>query len=83
MDTLSKWVIRHRLWVGLFWLAVTAVGVVLAPSVSSRLKSGNHVNTATYRADQQIAQRFGGVTSDPGVLTLNFPAGQTGICQVN
>lgn len=77
MDTLSKWVIRRRLWVGLFWLAITLIGVVLAPSVSGRLKSGNHVNTAAYRANQQIAARFGGVTSDPGVLTLNFPAGQT------
>jgi len=45
--------------------------------VSGRLQPGNHVNTAAYRANEQIAARFGGVTSDPGVLTLNFPAGQT------
>ncbi len=77
MDALSKWVIRHRLWVGLFWVAITAVGIFLAPSVSGRLKSGNQLTTAAYRANQQIAARFGGVTSDPGVLTLNFPTGQT------
>jgi len=35
------------------------------------------VNTAAYRADQQIAASYGGATSDPGVVTLNLPAGQT------
>jgi len=77
MDAASRWVVRHRLWVGLFWLAITIVGGVLAPSVSGRLKGGNTVNTAAYRADQQIAASYGGATSDPGVVTLNLPAGQT------
>ena len=77
MDAVSRWVVRHRLWVGLFWLAITIVGGVLAPSVSGRLKGGNTVNTAAYRADQQIAASYGGATSDPGVVTLNLPAGQT------
>ena len=77
MDAVSRWVVRHRLWVGLFWLAITIVGAVLAPSVSGRLKGGNTVNTAAYRADQQIAASYGGATSDPGVVTLNLPAGQT------
>ncbi|MBM9503173.1 MMPL family transporter [Actinacidiphila acididurans] len=77
MDVLSGWVARHRLLVGLLWLAVTVVGLVMAPSVSGRLKSGNHMNTAAYRADQQIAQRYGGATSDPGVLVLDLPSGQT------
>ncbi len=77
MDAVSRWVVRHRLWVGLFWLAITIVGAVLAPSVSGRLKGGNTVNTAAYRADQQIAASYGGATSDPGVVTLNLPAAQT------
>lgn len=77
MDTLSGWVVRHRLWVGLLWLAVTIVGLVIAPSVSGRLKPGNHVNSDAYRADEQIAKQYGGATSDPGVLVLDFPAGQT------
>jgi RND superfamily putative drug exporter len=77
MDALSRWVTRHRLIVGLLWLAITIVGVVLAPSVSGRLKSGNHLHSAAYTADVQIAKLYGGATSDPGVLTLNLPAGQT------
>jgi len=63
--------------VGLVWLAITIVGIVLAPSVSSRLKSGNHVHSAAYTANQPIAKQYGGATSDPGVLVLDVPAGQT------
>lgn len=77
MDALSRWVTRHRLIVGLLWLGITIVGVLLAPSVSGRLKSGNHLHTAAYTANAQIAKQYGGATSDPGVLTLNLPAGQT------
>lgn len=77
MNALSRWVTRHRLVVGLLWLAITVVGVVLAPSVSGRLKSGNHLHSAAYTADAQIAKQYGGVTSNPGVLTLNVAAGQS------
>jgi RND superfamily putative drug exporter len=77
MERLGRWVVRHRLIVGLIWLAITVIGVLLAPSLSSRLVSGNHVNGPGYRADAQIARQYGGATSDPGVLVLNFPAGTT------
>lgn len=76
MDALSAWVTRHRLTVGLLWLAITIVGLVLAPSVSSRLTSGNHLNSAAARADVQLANHYGGATSDPAVLVLDLPAGQ-------
>ncbi|MEZ0094880.1 MMPL family transporter [Streptacidiphilus sp. EB129] len=77
MDTLSRWVTRHRLLVGLLWVVITVVGLVLAPSVSGRLKPGNHLSGAAYTADVQIAKQYGGVTSDPGVLVLNLSSGQT------
>jgi RND superfamily putative drug exporter len=77
MDALGRWVTGHRLTVGLLWLAVTVAGIVLAPSVSGRLVSGNHVNTAAYRADVALARSYGGVTSDPGVLIVDLAAGHT------
>lgn len=76
MDGLARFAMRHRLWVGIGWLVITIVGVVLAPSVSGRLKSGNHMNTAAYRANEALARRYGGVTSDPGVVVLDAPLGQ-------
>jgi RND superfamily putative drug exporter len=77
VEVLSRWVTRHRWIVGSLWLVITAVGIVLAPSVSGRLKPGTHLHSAAYTADQQIARQYGGATSDPGVLVLDLPAGQT------
>ncbi|NUR03746.1 MAG: MMPL family transporter [Streptomyces sp.] len=77
MERLATWVTRHRLAVGLLWLVVTAVGVVLAPSLSSRLQPGNHVSGPGFTANTAIAAHYGGAASDPGVLILNAPPGQT------
>src|SRR5713101_412994 len=76
MDTLSRWVTRYRWIVGAVWLAITVVGVLAAPSLSSRLHPGAHFNSAAYTATQQIASHYGGATENPGVLTLNLPPGQ-------
>jgi len=77
VEALSSWVVRHRLIVALVWLAVTVVGVVVAPSVSGRLKSGVSLDSPAYTANQQIARHYGGATSVPGLVTINLPAGQT------
>jgi RND superfamily putative drug exporter len=77
VETLSGWVTRHRWTVGLVWLVITVVGLVLAPSVSSRLKGGNHLSSTAVTANAQIAKQYGGVTSDPAVLVLDLPAGRT------
>jgi RND superfamily putative drug exporter len=77
MEKISGWLLRHRGLVGLAWLVITVVGLVMAPSVSSRLQPGTHVNTAAYQADVQIAKQYGGATDNPGVLVLDLPAGQT------
>ncbi|MFG2944495.1 MMPL family transporter [Streptomyces adustus] len=77
MDGLSRWVTQHRRTVGLLWLVITVVGVLMAPSVSGRLKGGNHLNSAAYRANERIAEEYGGATADPGVLVLDLPPGRT------
>jgi RND superfamily putative drug exporter len=77
MEAFSRLVVRYRWLVGLTWLAITVAGVLIAPSVSGRLVSGNHFSSPAYTADVQIARQYGGATMDPGVLTLGFPAGQT------
>ena len=76
MERLGTWVTRHRLIVGLLWLVITAVGVVIAPSLSGRLQSGVHVSGPGYAANAAIAAHYGGAASDPGVLILNAPTGQ-------
>lgn len=77
MQALGNWVVRHRRTVGLLWLAITIVGLLLAPSVSSRLKSGVHLHSAAYTANQNIARQYGGAASDPGIVTINLAPGST------
>ncbi|WP_084728996.1 MMPL family transporter [Streptacidiphilus neutrinimicus] len=77
MEPLRRWVIRHRVLVLAAWLVVTVAGVVVAPSVSSRLVPGVHTNGSAYAADTRIAAQYGGATSDPGVLVLGLPPGET------
>src|SRR5258708_29793761 len=77
MQALSSWVVRNRLIVSLLWLAVTVVGVVIAPWVSGRLHSGVSLNSPAYTANQQIARHYGGAPPAPGVLTANLPAAHT------
>jgi hypothetical protein len=77
MEAFSEWVVRHRLMVGLLWLAVTLVGLVIAPSVSGRLQSGVNLTSSAYTANQQIAQQYGGAAEAPGLITMDLPAGQS------
>jgi RND superfamily putative drug exporter len=63
--------------VGLVWLAVTIVGVLLAPSVSGVLKSGVQLNSSAYTANQQIAKQYGGATANPGIIVIDLPTGTT------
>jgi RND superfamily putative drug exporter len=58
-------------------LAVTGVGLLLAPSVSGRLKSGIQLNSAAYTANERIAQQYGGGASDTGVVVIDLPNGTT------
>ncbi|HEV2636472.1 MAG TPA: MMPL family transporter [Actinocrinis sp.] len=76
MEAFSEWVVRHRLMVGLLWLAITVVGLLIAPSVSGRLQSGVNLTSSAYTANQQIAQQYGGAAEAPGLVTIDLPAGQ-------
>jgi RND superfamily putative drug exporter len=63
--------------VGLTWLMITVVGVLIAPSVSGRLGRDIRVGGPAFAANKQIASQYGGASSDPGVLVVDAPAGQT------
>src|ERR1700730_10584975 len=62
VERVSRWVTQHRLLVGLLWLAIN---------------DGVHVDTAAYAANPQIARQYGGAMSNPGILVINLPHGQT------
>ncbi|TDU02479.1 RND superfamily putative drug exporter [Streptomyces sp. 846.5] len=77
MERFAAFVLRHRLWVALAWVAVTVVGVLMAPHVADRLKTGTTVNSAGYHANAALQKEYGGVGANPSVLVVDLPNGAT------
>lgn len=79
MGRLTDWVLAHRRFVVLGWLAVAVVGGVLAPTTIDRL--GFDFSTPgqpAYEANQAIVEEVGtGGGVDPLVVTVALPEGTT------
>jgi putative drug exporter of the RND superfamily len=77
VDRLSRFLLRHRLAVGLLWLAVLAVGVATAGTVSGRLSTDFSLPGAkSYEATQAILRTYGnGARTAPLVPVVVLPAG--------
>jgi uncharacterized membrane protein YdfJ with MMPL/SSD domain len=77
VERFAAFVMRHRLLVGLVWVAVTVVGVLMAPHVADRLRSGTTINSASYDANVALQREYGGVAANPSVLVVDLPSGTT------
>ncbi|WP_405877026.1 MMPL family transporter [Streptomyces sp. NBC_01136] len=77
MERFAAFVMRHRIGLALAWVVVTVVGVLMAPHVADRLKSGTTVNTASYHANAALQKEYGGVSANPSVLVVDLPHGTT------
>jgi putative drug exporter of the RND superfamily len=75
----SGFVVRHRLAVGVFWLAIAVVGVFIAPQVSGRLSLGYSIPDApSYQANQAILRAYGnGAQGYPEVAVITLPRGES------
>ncbi|WP_433336570.1 MMPL family transporter [Spirillospora sp. CA-294931] len=79
METLSGFVLRHKLLVAMLWLAATAAGAFAVTQVQDRLAEGfAPPGSAARDANQAIADiyRTGGEAT-PAVPVITLPAGQT------
>src|SRR5207244_8402652 len=78
MTGLSRFVLRHKLVVAVFWLAVLAVGVVASARLSGRLSAQFALpGAASYQADQQILRDYGnGGPGYPEVVVVRLPSGR-------
>jgi putative drug exporter of the RND superfamily len=80
MTWLSNFVLRHRLAVGLLWLAVLAAGMVASGKVGGRLSTDFSLpGASSYEADQAILRTYGtgGSAGVPIVPVVTLPAGST------
>jgi len=80
MNGLSRFVLRHRLAVGLLWLVVLAAGMVAAGKVPDRLSTEFSLPGAkSYEADKAILRTYGngGGAAAPLVPVVTLPQGTT------
>src|SRR5260370_27816017 len=78
MGVVSRFVLRHKLAVVVFWLAVLAAGGVASAKLSSRLSAQFALpSAASYQANQQIQRLYGnGGPGYPQVAMVRLPPGQ-------
>jgi RND superfamily putative drug exporter len=78
VETLARFVLRHRLLVGLAWLALLLAGGVAAGPTAGRLTFDFSLpGQPGYEAEQQLISTFGTSTADTLVPVLTMPAGST------
>ncbi len=79
MVGMSRFVLRHKLLVVVFWLAVLAVGAFASAKLGSRLSQEVTIpGAAGYKADQHILELYGnGGAGYPEVAVVTLPAGDT------
>jgi uncharacterized membrane protein YdfJ with MMPL/SSD domain len=78
MVAMSRFVLRHKGAVVVFWLAVLLAGGAASAKLGSRLSPSFALpSAASYQADQQILRLYGnGGSGDPEVALVRLPPGQ-------
>ena len=77
MTALTRFVLRHKALVALFWVAVAAAGVLTISGTTHRMTNSFAMPGQAYRVDSQIARQYGnGGSQPPYVPVITAPAGQ-------
>src|ERR1700729_697879 len=77
MQALTRFVMRHKLLVTVFWLAVVAAGVMTISGTTHRMTNNFAMPGQAYKVDTQIARQYGnGGSQAPYVAVLTAPPGQ-------
>ena len=79
VGSISRFVLRHKALVSLFWLAVVIASVVLMPAVIDRLSENFDMpGTESTDANIRILETYGnGAHASPLVPVVTLPAGMT------
>ena len=78
VETLARFVLRHRLIVGLTWLLLFVSGAVAAGPVAGRLSFDFSLpGQPGFKAEQRLISTFGASSDDTLVPVVRVPAGST------
>ena len=77
MPALTRFVLRHKALVALFWVAVAAVGVMTISGTTHRMTNNFAMPGQAFKVDNQIASQYGnGGSQTPYVPVITVPAGE-------
>ncbi len=77
MAALTRFVLRHKAMIALFWLAVAVAGVATVGGTTHRMTNSFSMPGQAFRIDNEIARQYGnGGSQTPYVPVLTAPAGQ-------
>ena len=77
MPALTRLVLRHKLLVALFWLAIAVAGVMTISGTTHRMTNSFSMPGQAYRVDNKIVNEYGnGGSQPPYVAVLTAPPGQ-------
>jgi RND superfamily putative drug exporter len=77
MTTLTRFVLRHKALVALFWVAVAAVGVMTIGGTTHRMTNNFSMPGQAFQVDNRIASQYGnGGSQAPYVPVITVPAGE-------
>jgi putative drug exporter of the RND superfamily len=77
MTALTRFVLRHKALVALFWVAVAAAGVLTISGTTHRMTNSFSMPGQAYQVDSQIAGSYGnGGSQTPYVPVITVPAGE-------
>ncbi|MGI8858352.1 MAG: hypothetical protein ACR2JW_21630 [Thermomicrobiales bacterium] len=77
MSTFTRWVLRHKLLVALFWLTVTVVGILMVARATGALsKQFSSPGQESSMVNETILRTYG-IGTPPVVLVVTLPNGTT------
>jgi putative drug exporter of the RND superfamily len=77
MPALTRFVLRHKALVTLFWVVVAAVGVMTISGTTHRMTNNFSMPGQAFKIDNQIVSQYGnGGSQAPYVPVITVPAGQ-------
>jgi RND superfamily putative drug exporter len=77
MVALTRFVLRHKALVAVFWVAITAAGVMTIAGTTHRMTNSFAMPGQAFRVDDQIVRLYGnGGNQPPYIPVLTVPAGQ-------
>src|SRR6266478_5817174 len=77
MPALTRFVLRHKALVALFWVVVAAVGVMTISGTTHRMTNSFAMPGQAFKVDDQIARQYGnGGSQAPYLPVITVPAGQ-------